>query len=116
MIRIPSGSIGVCQGLHEMFSDFADGGVMWTGEGDRERRHVVTFDAAFLLPPVVHLSLTMWDMDHQTNARVDLVAETVTEVGFHLVVRTWGDTKIARIRASWLAIGQVLTDDDWVVG
>lgn len=112
---IPAGSIGVCQGSQEMFSDFAEGGAMWSGSGDRERRHVVTFEQAFHLPPAVHLSLTMWDMDHQANARVDLLAESITQAGFDLVFRTWGDTRIARIRASWLAIGQVVTDDDWDV-
>ena len=115
MKRIPAGSIGIVQGSRVLFSDFADGGVMWTGTGDRESRHIVTFADAFRLPPAVHLSITMWDTDHLTNARADLVAENITETGFHLVFRTWGDTRLARMRANWMAIGQVRDDDDWDV-
>ena len=39
--------------------------------------------------------------------RADLTAENVSEKGFHLVFRTWGDTRVARVRADWLAIGAV---------
>ena len=48
-----------------------------------------------------------------TNLRADLTAEHVSEKGFHLVFRTWGDTRIARIRADWTAIGPVRDEDDW---
>lgn len=98
-----------------MFSDFADGGVMWTGDGDRESRHIVTFKEAFRSAPVLHVSISMWDTDHQTNARADLTADNITPTGFHLVFRTWGDTRVARIRADWMAIGQVIDEDDWDV-
>lgn len=110
-----TGKIGIDQGSRIMFSDFADGGVMWTGEGDRESRHIVTFKGAFRLPPTVHVSITMWDTDHQANARADLTAENITISGFHLVFRTWGNTRIARIRADWMAIGPVTDDDDWEI-
>ena len=113
MKRFPPGSIGIAQGSRILFSDFADGGVMWTGEGDRESRHIVTFKEAFRLPPAVHVSISMWDTDHKANARADLTAENITETGFHLVFKTWGDTRVARIRADWMAIGQVPDDDDW---
>jgi len=33
--------------------------------------------------------------------------------GFDLVFRTWGDTKVARVRIGWIAIGPVKSDDDW---
>lgn len=115
MKRFPSGSIGVAQGSRVMFSDFADGGVMWTGEGDRESRHIVMFKEAFKLPPAVQVAISMWDTDHKANARADLTAENISETGFHLVFKTWGDTRVARIRADWMAIGQVRDEDDWDV-
>ena len=31
-------SIGILQGSRVLFSDFADGGQMWTGQGERESR------------------------------------------------------------------------------
>ena len=115
MKRFPSGSIGIEQGSRVLFSDFADGGVMWTGEGDRESRHIVTFKQPFQLPPVVQVGISMWDTDHQANARADLTTEAITQTGFHLVFKTWGDTRVARIRADWMAIGQVPDEDDWDV-
>lgn len=98
-----------------MFQDFANGGVMWTGSGDRETRHIITFDTPFSGPPSVHVSLALWDTDHQTNARGDLGAERITSAGFHLVFKTWGDTRIARLRVNWMAIGALRDDDAWEI-
>lgn len=107
--------VGIDQGTRMLFSDFADGGVMWTGEGPRERRHAVAFRGTFLKPPAVIVGLSMWDMDRGTNARVDLSAEHVTARGFELVFRTWGDSRIARVRADWTAIGAIRSEDDWII-
>ncbi len=96
-----------------MFSDFADGGVMWTGNGARESRHIITFPEAYVAVPVVTVSISMWDMDQKSNSRADISADEVTAKGFHLVFRTWGDTRVARVRADWTAIGQAKDDDDW---
>lgn len=115
MKRIRANSLGVLQGSRVLFADFANDGPMWTGEGDRESRHVLTFKEPFHLPPAVHVGLSMWDTDHRTNARGDLSAEHITQTGFHLVFKTWGDSRIARIRADWLAIGAVRDEDDWDV-
>ncbi len=108
-------TIGVQQGQRVLFSDFADGGPMWTGSGTRESRFVVTFKEPFASEPAVMVGLSMWDMDAQTNARVDITAEHVTRGGFHLVFRTWGDTRVARVRADWTAIGPARGEDDWDV-
>ena len=113
MKRISSSSVGVQQGSRVLFSDFADGGVMWTGQGDRESRHMITFKEPFSAVPSVMASISMWDTDHKHNARADITAENVTERGFHLVFRTWGDTRVARVRADWMAIGAVKSEDDW---
>lgn len=113
MKRISSNSVGIQQGSRVLFSDFADGGVMWTGQGDRESRHVIKFKEAFTEPPSVMVSIGMWDIDHKHNSRADITAENVTGAGFHLVFRTWGDTRVARVRADWMAIGPVKGEDDW---
>lgn len=107
--------IGIQQGSRVLFSDFADGGQMWTGQGDRESRFVVTFKEAFIAPPAVTLGLSMWDIDHKTNSRADLTAEKITAKGFHIVFRTWGDSRIARVRADWTAIGPIRDDEAWDV-
>lgn len=115
MKRIPTGSIGILQGSRVLFSDFADGGQMWTGQGPRESRHAVTFPEAFADVPCVTVGMSMWDMDQKTNSRADISAENITVSGFQLVFRTWGDTRVARIRADWTALGAVRSEDDWDV-
>lgn len=115
MKRMSAQSVGIEQGSRQLFSDYATNGVMWTGEGDRESRSVVAFSEPFRMPPAVLVGVSLWDMDHQTNMRADLTAENVTESGFHLVFRTWGNTRIARLRADWTAIGPVRDADDWEV-
>ena len=66
-------------------------------------------------PPNVQTSVSLWDMDAATIIRADISAETVTEDGFDLVFRTWGDSRIARVRIGWIAMGELSNDDDWDV-
>lgn len=113
MKRFNTSAFGIVQGSRVLFSDFADGGVMWTGQGPRESRFIVTFKEPFLNVPAVMVGISMWDMDQKHNSRADITAEAVTETGFHIVFRTWGDTRVARIRADWTAIGPVRDEDDW---
>lgn len=110
-----SARTGVAQGDVQLFADYVDDGPMWTGNGDREVRREVSFPEGFRSSPVVHVSLSMLDVDQTTNTRVEVVAEEVTAQGFDLVFRTWGDTRIARARAAWMAIGDLRNHDDWEV-
>ena len=113
MKHLVNQAIGIDQGDVVLFSDYEDGGEMWTGSGPRERRSHVKFKEPFKTSPVVHVALSMWDMDSATNARADVGADKVTEKGFDLVFRTWGDTRVARARIRWLAIGAAHHEDDW---
>ncbi|MGX9356605.1 H-type lectin domain-containing protein [Roseobacteraceae bacterium S113] len=115
MRRLSTGTIGIDQGVTSLFSHYESGGPMWTGEGDREIRARISFGEPFREAPNVHLSLALFDLDQQTNPRADLSAESVDETGFDAVFRTWGDTRVARIRISWMAIGPVRSEDDWDV-
>ncbi len=114
MKRISS-AVGIVQGSRVLFSDFADDGVMWTGNGPRESRHLVGFKQPFSDVPAVMVGISMWDMDNKANSRADITAENITATGFHLVFRTWGDTRVARVRADWTAIGPLRDEDDWDV-
>lgn len=105
--------IGIDQGNEEVFSDFANGGMMWTGQGARERRKPVTFSEPFRTIPSVQVALSLWDMDQGANVRADITADKITEKGFDLVFRTWSDTRVARVRMNWIAIGEIASDDDW---
>lgn len=116
MRRMASHLIGVDRGSVMLFSDYQDGGAMWTGEGPRELRRVVEFAEPLRSAPVVQVTISMWDMDRRTNQRADISAEMVNPEGFVIVFRTWADTRVARIRADWLAIGELSAEDDWNVG
>ncbi|MFP7672085.1 H-type lectin domain-containing protein [Marivita sp. S0852] len=112
---VNSARVGIAQGSVDLFSDYEIGGEMWTGEGLRSRSQWVAFEQPFSVPPAVHVTLTLWDMDSAHNVRADLKAEKVSETGFEAVFQTWKDTRVARVRISWLAVGAALTDDDWDV-
>lgn len=114
-MQITAATLGILQGSRMLFSDFADGGPMWTGEGPREARQGVVFDPSFTAAPAVIVGLSLLDLDRRSNARLDLTAENVTATGFDIVLRTWGDSRIARIRADWTALGPVRGEDEWDV-
>lgn len=110
-----SGVVGVQQGSRILFSDFAQDGPMWTGSGPREVRQWQDFGEPFLAIPAVMVGVSMWDIDHQVHSRVDISADNVTDKGFEIVFRTWSDSRIARIRADWMAIGTTRGEDEWEV-
>lgn len=105
--------IGVDQGDRVLFSDFEDDGEMWTGQGQRERRLYTPFSAPFRSIPVVHVSLSLWDVDTETPLRAVVLADSITKNGFDIVFRTWGDTRVARVSVAWLAFGELPQEDDW---
>ncbi|MCV6823690.1 MULTISPECIES: H-type lectin domain-containing protein [Halocynthiibacter] len=107
--------LGIQQDTTVLFSDFQHNGEMWTGTGDREFRSEITFEEPFLKPPIMQVSVELWDFDHETNQRAELVAEDIGKSGFTLVFKTWGDTRVARMRATWTAFGPVKNEDDWDV-
>jgi len=115
MRRFDMRVLGILQGSVVLFSDYKDNGQMWAGEGDREMQREVLFSEPFREPPVVQVSMSMFDIDQKTNPRADLSFNRVTCGGFWIAFRTWGDTRVARIRADWMALGPVQDDDDWQV-
>lgn len=115
MKKLRSHTIGIDSGDVMLFSDYEDGGEMWTGRGQRERRRHIKFAEEYKTPPTVQLSPSLWDLDAATVMRADVKAEAVTRTGFDMVFRTWGDTRVARIRIAWMAIGEMSELDDWDV-
>lgn len=113
MQRLTSNHIGITQGSRVLFSDFIDDGPMWTGTGPREHRFEVEFDETYAAVPNVMVSISMWDSDQKTNQRMDITAENISEASFDLVFRTWGDSRVARVRANWMVIGPLPNEDDW---
>ena len=114
MKRFAGHRIGVDQG-EVVLSDFETGGPLWAGEGRRHVRAYVHFTEAFAAVPAVQVALAMWDISNGANARADVSAEDVGAEGFAILFRTWGDTRVARVRVGWTAIGPVRDDEDWDV-
>lgn len=115
MRKLGRNMIGIEQGDVVLFSDFEHNGLMWTGDGARQARAAIQFSEPYVAPPSVRVGLTMWDMSNAANIRADVTAENITETGFSIVFRTWSDSKIARVRVGWQAIGPVRDDEEWEV-
>jgi len=107
--------IGIDQGEAVVFSEFAAGGDMWIGAGPRERRATIRFNEVFRSVPVVQIGVSLWDVDTSSALRAELFADNITPEGFDAVFRTWSDTRIARIRVTWTATGEVSHPDDWEI-
>jgi len=116
MKKLENHLIGIEQGDVVLFADFEDGGDMWTGEGPRERRRPVCFSERFSAAPSVHLSISLLDASTDSAIRTELIPEAITPKGFDIVFRTWMDTRVARIRVAWMAIGALRHEDDWEIG
>lgn len=115
MKRLDSHLVGIEQGDVILFSDFEDDGPMWKGDGPRSARRGIVFSEAFLEPPAVTLHLSMIDMSNDAYIRCDLQPDEVSKTGFDIVFRTWEDTRVARIRVAWQAIGALRSPDHWDV-
>ena len=113
MRKMENSVIGIDQGDVVLFSDFEHDGEMWTGDGSRNTRMTVAFSEKYIDRPVVYVSVSMLDASNETNIRFDVQAEDITNAGFVIVFRTWGDTKVARCRVAWQSMGAVRADDVW---
>lgn len=112
MRRISSHQIGIDSGQRVLFDHFSYPSEMWTGSGARKTFLAITFSEPFLEPPDVTVHATMIDQHQGTNLRLDIRAEDVTENGCTLVAEVWQDTRIARLRLSWRAIGPIADPDE----
>jgi hypothetical protein len=80
-----------------------------SSEDERTFRAHVVFAVGFAAPPLVHVGIAGFDIDHGDSARLRAHADAVTATGFDLVLTTWLGTKVYGAAVSWLAIGQPLT-------
>ena len=113
MRKLESNVIGIDQGDVVLFSDFEHDGQMLTGEGSRNTRMAVTYSEQYSFVPSVYVSISMLDVSNRGNSRSDVQAENITNIGFDIVFRTWGDTQVALCRVAWQSIGAVRADDVW---
>jgi hypothetical protein len=76
-----------------------DGGEFRTFAGQ------VLFERVFKAPPLVHVGITGFDIDHRDNARLHVGISSIDEQGFRLELRTWWNTRLWSVELNWLAIG-----------
>lgn len=98
-------TLGVENGVVQMFDHFESEGPMWRGSGKRWARQSLRFSVPFQAPPSIQLSMAMIDADSARNLRLELIAEDVSAEGFTAVAHTWSDTRIGRLKLNWVAIG-----------
>lgn len=117
MQRFDGQSLGIDQGALILFSDFEDDGEMWAGEGPRLVRRPIYFSHAFAAPLALIVGLSMEDMDRQTNGRADICAEDIEADGSRCPFGpgATGDSRIARVRANWTAIGPLPDPELWTL-
>ncbi len=115
MLKINSHNLGIQSGSVVLFSDYEHNGKMWAGSGPRSLREIIKFPEVFVGTPLVQATISMWDFDHASNQRADISAQQITNDRFELVFKTWADTRVARIRADWIAFGEVRGADDWTL-
>jgi len=65
----------------------------------------VYFAAPFDAPPIVHLSLTGFDLDQRDSNRLNLRATQITTTSFVAEISTWRETRVYSVAFSWLALG-----------
>mmetsp|Transcript_13502 Transcript_13502/g.29635 ORF Transcript_13502/g.29635 Transcript_13502/m.29635 type:complete len:589 (-) Transcript_13502:140-1906(-) len=63
----------------------------------------VRFSRAFDLPPSVALALGSIDADCASPIRIDTFADTISEEGFRLHLKTWANSTTRRVRVAWYA-------------
>jgi hypothetical protein len=71
--------------------------------GERFYRKRITFQTPFQQTPEVVVSIAGVDIAQEKNARLRVHAEKVDAQGFELVIETWWDTQMWRVRATWIA-------------
>jgi hypothetical protein len=65
----------------------------------------VAFERVFNAPPVVHVGITGFDIDHRDNARLNVGIVAIDERGFQLELRTWWNTRLWSVELNWIALG-----------
>ena len=76
---------------------------MMNSRGERSITKHIEFDVKFKKTPKVMVSINLFDTDRGTNLRVNVYAEHINTSGFDLRIATWDDTKLYRLRASWIS-------------
>ena len=76
---------------------------MMDGRGERSVTIHINFDKKYEKIPKVMVSISLLDTEKNTNLRINVYAEHINTSGFDLIIYTWDDTRIFRIKATWIS-------------
>jgi hypothetical protein len=85
------------------------------GTGERFYRKRITFKRPFQQTPEVTVSIAGIDIAAGKNARLRVHAEKADAQGFELVIETWWDTQMWRVKAAWVAHVETPSKPDVVI-
>jgi hypothetical protein len=74
------------------------------GDGERTVNLEIRFTKKFTSKPELIFSVSGVDASRDANLRYSVESTFVSNEGFLLKIKTWGDTKIFGITGSWIAI------------
>jgi hypothetical protein len=81
-------------------------GDWWNGNGPRETtKHVDFPKGTFQTKSTVIAALSSLDASNGANVRVTATVTNASKDHCDIRISTWGDTKIAGVTVTWLAIG-----------
>ncbi len=97
--RIESGQVHAQRGDSDGWGLYAD------QSGIRTTTRAVTFASEFADTPTVTVAVSHLDCVADRNTRISVYTESVTTSGFSIVYKTWGDSRVYGVTASWIAHG-----------
>jgi hypothetical protein len=78
------------------------------GPGEREIAQYITFEKEFDDVPEVIVGLSGFSTTTGANIRIEIYPKDITEKGFWLMGRTWGDSLFGEVHTNWIAIDKGL--------
>jgi hypothetical protein len=83
-----------------------DGWSLLAGDGERVFTKQISFsEPVFLTPPTIAVALVHLDAATHVYTRISISAQDVSKNGFLLVLKTWSDSQVYGVGASWVAYG-----------
>jgi FlaG/FlaF family flagellin (archaellin) len=74
------------------------------GTGDRIFVIEIKFDKPFTTKPDIQLNVNMVEGDKTGDLKYDVQTSFITNEGFTIKIKTWGEGKLKAIGGSWFAI------------
>lgn len=90
-------------GRHEASKHNPPGWSLDDGKGERSFDHPVVFDPPLPRKPSVAVWLSKIDASKSAQIRLAVEARDISETGFTLVYRTWGDSHVYGSGCQWIA-------------